>query len=168
MGIQSGPIHSEMPSVVDVWMAIQMYVFIGFSQWPPGPPPNAPPRARNRPPGAGNEVSRPSRTIPGSTQNRRTTKTNTKPPPDVQHAVPFASLPKHIAGRRADVEALPTRIQPKSGPEARFLARTHSSVTQGIVWFRFVWSGTRWVDPGSFTGPLLSVLCIGQLRFRLN
>ncbi len=34
---------------------------------PPGPPPNPLPGARNRPPGTGNEVSRPSRTIPGST-----------------------------------------------------------------------------------------------------
>ncbi len=32
------------------------------------------------------------------------------------------------AGRRADFEALPNRIRPKSGPEARFLARKHYSL----------------------------------------
>jgi hypothetical protein len=31
---------------------------------PPGPPPNSPPRARKQPPGAGNEVSQPSRKFP--------------------------------------------------------------------------------------------------------
>ncbi len=33
------------------------------------------------------------------------------------------------AGRRSDVEAFPIRIQMKSGPEARFLARKHYCVT---------------------------------------
>ena len=32
-------------------------------------------------------------------------------------------------GRRTDFEALPISIRPKSGPEARFLARKHYSVT---------------------------------------
>ncbi len=45
-----------------------------YTVWgPTGPPANLHPRARNRPPEAGNGVSRPSRTSPGSTQNRRTT-----------------------------------------------------------------------------------------------
>ncbi len=36
---------------------------ISYKVWgSPGPPPNTPPRARNRPPKAGNEVSRPFRT----------------------------------------------------------------------------------------------------------
>jgi hypothetical protein len=34
-----------------------------------------------------------------------------------------------LAGRRADFEALPTRIRPKSGPEARFPARKQYCVT---------------------------------------
>jgi hypothetical protein len=64
-------------------MAIQMYFFITCGG--PLDPLRNPSRARNRPPGAGNEVSRPSGTIPGSTQSRTTTNTNTKIPPDVQH-----------------------------------------------------------------------------------
>ncbi len=56
--------------VADVWMAIQTYICIGFGG-PPEPPsgPTSP-----DPRGAGNEVSKPSRTIPGSTRNRKTTK----------------------------------------------------------------------------------------------
>ncbi len=44
------------------------------------------------PPKAWNEVPRPSRTIPGSTQTRRTTNINTKTPPDVHHEYVEQSL----------------------------------------------------------------------------
>ena len=38
---------------------------------------------------------------------------------------------KPRAGRRADFEVFPTRIRPKSGPEARFPAQKHYCVTSG-------------------------------------
>ena len=59
---------------------IHIYIYIHRVWMPPGHPPNPPPRVRNRPPGAGNEVHRPSRTIPGSTQKRRTRTKNKKHP----------------------------------------------------------------------------------------
>ncbi len=37
------------------------------------------------------------------------------------------------AGRRTDFDAVPTRIRPKSGPEARFPVRKHYCFTQGTA-----------------------------------
>ncbi len=43
------------------------------------------------------------------------------------------------AGRRADVDAFPIRMRPKSGPEARFPARKHHCVTQTAALYCNVW-----------------------------
>ncbi len=61
-----------------------IYVFTKF--WGPPDPLRTSSPAQNRHPGAGNEVSRPSQTISGPTQNRRTTNKNAKTLPDVQHS----------------------------------------------------------------------------------
>ena len=54
--------------------------------WVWGPPnPSESPRAWNRTQGARNDAPRPSRTIHGSTQNRKTIHDNKKTPPNVQH-----------------------------------------------------------------------------------
>ncbi len=49
---------------------------------------------------------------------------------------PHTGRPK--AGKRADFEALPIRIRPKSGPEARCPTRKHYCVTQGNLCQMFI------------------------------
>jgi hypothetical protein len=60
---------------------------------PTGPPPNTPPRARTRPPGAGNNVSRPSRITSGSTKSQRNNNKNENEPSPFVFLMEWPGLP---------------------------------------------------------------------------